>query len=576
MTDTDAQTTNTEESPPRAAIPRKPRWKRLARWALVAGAVVVALIVLACLMIEWTCYASPPAIAEAPPAVSAPVQDAGGTRRIGKNWLARRDGIYRMRLSGDPFTLGYTNALLTEDLIVEQEKTLLDFIHEKVPSAACRFLLKKYVLVRNRRLPDFVPLEYQTEIYGLSRAYHDPYPQYGHLYHRMLNYHAAHDIAHAVMDLPTMGCTSLAAWGPMTEGGHLLLARNFDFAVGDCFDTNKIVVLMQPDKGYAFISVIWAGMSGAVSGMNAQRIAITINAATSDDKAAIGTPVTFVVRRVLQYAATLDEAIEIVRSSHVFVSDMYLVADGKSGRAVVIEKTPLRCAVYRTEGSCIICTNHFRTDELKDDPANLRYMAEATSVRRYDRLQALVTAAKPPLTPAVLARFLRDRTVEGYEHVALGNDAAINPLIASHAVVMDVTAGVIWVSASPHQLGRFVPFSLREFDRPKGVKPLAADPLLDGGAYERFCQSRDRLVQAQKLLKKRDYNGAARLAREAADLNPGFYRPHLLLGKIAFARHEWKQAEESLDAAMRGYPAYGSEREAIQEMLRKIRTARNE
>ena len=53
-------------------------------------------------------------------------------------------------------------------------------------------------------------------------------------------------------------------------------------------------------------------------------------------------------------------------------------------------------------------------------------------------------------------------------------EAAIDALIATHAVVMDATARELWVSEGPHLVGRFVRFDL---NRLLGSEPALADDL---------------------------------------------------------------------------------------------------
>jgi len=42
----------------------------------------------------------------------------------------------------------------------------------------------------------------------------------------------------------------------------------------------------------------------------------------------------------------------------------------------------------------------------------------------------------------------------------MGNRGTIDAVIATHAVVMDGTARVLWVSEGPHLMGRFIRFDL--------------------------------------------------------------------------------------------------------------------
>ena len=557
----------------RTPAPRKHRRRRALKALALACLVLAALALAASWYVEWRCIARPPAIEGRPAIVSAPVRESAGVRRIGDSWLARKDGILRMYLAGDPFTLGYSNAALSRQYLRRQEEELVEFVHRTIPSPTQRWLLRKYVLWRNRDLPDFIAPEHQAEIYGLARGGEDAFPEIAPLYHRLVNYHAAHDIAHALMDHPLVACTSFAAWGSHTADGHLLMGRNFDFNAVPSFDANKIVMRVKPASGLGFLSVAWPGSAGSVTGMNDARIAIAVNAGQSADVRTIGTPVCLVVRRALQEARTLDEAVDIIRQSRVFVTDSYLVADGKIGKAVVVEKTPARCDVRPATGEAIICSNHFLCDSLKSDPLNARAMEETTCVARHARMEALIAAEKGVLTPPGAARILRDTRVAGDRDAGLGNPAAINMLIATHSVIMDATDGILWVSAGPHSLGPYVPFSLAEFDSPQGAAVLPADPILADGSYARYKRSAALVSEAMALMAVGRPADAEEPLEEAARLNPGFYVPPLLLGRIALARLDWRGADALLRQAQDCHIPTRAERAMVQKMREKIRDA---
>jgi len=548
---------------------KRGRLRSALRIAGVLLAVGVALAVLGSWSIEWFCIARPPATASRPAIMDSPVTEEGQVRRIGRSWIAREDGLLRMTLAGDPFTMGYSNGKLTQEYTREQEDELLQLVHRHVPSAAKLWLLRKYVLLRLRRLPTYILPEQREEIYGFSEGTPDWHPEVAPAYHRFLSYHAAHDISHAVMDHPLVGCTSFAARGVCTANGHLIVGRNFDFDAGRGFDTNKIVIRFKPDHGLSFISVAWPGMIGVVSGINEKRIAVCVNAAQSSDVRQVGTPVSLVLREVLQTASTLEEAVAIIRRKEVFVSDLYLVADGKTGEAVVVEKTPARCAVRRPTGDYLICANHFLTPELAADPANLRYLRDGTSEARFREMETLIKAQEGLLTPRAAVDILRNTTA-GNGNGGLGNADAINALVATHSVVMDVTDGIIWVSAGPHQLGRFIPFASGADELPSTAEKFPADPLLADGVYQRYLQSLEQLSAAEEFLSKGRAAEAAGAAAEAARLNPGSYRPLLLSGKIALARKDWAAAQTALRDALAAGPPYRSERTQIESLLNEV------
>lgn len=485
---------------------------------------------------------------------------------IANSYLTTRQGIYTMSLKGGPFERGYCNAILTENILFQQEQSLFSTVKQFIRSKTALWLLHKYITIRNRNLPDYIKPEYRLEISGIASGYPDFFPQFGPLYYRMLNYHAAHDISHAVMDNPLVGCTSFAAWSSATSNGNLILGRNFDFNAGECFDKNKIVMYVQPDEGLSFISVAWPGMIGVVSGINEARIAVTVNAGQSESSRSIGTPVSLVIREVLQYCSTIEQAVDLIENSHVFVADSYLIADGKTARAVIVEKTPAKTAVVKPTKDYIVSSNHFLSRELKDDPSNLEYMKHGTTVQRYDRMEQLLNSHYGKLDIETTASILRDRTA-GTMPDSLGNALAINPLIATHSVIIDVTQAVIWVSDYPHQLGRYVPFSIDNFDEQSKYNTIEADPLLDSEEYINYQKA----VQLQQKAKKaKDDKKVIELLKKAENLNPSDYIVAMTLGELYYKTGRYETAKQYLLDAKKRFPAYETERQAIENLIGKI------
>lgn len=553
---------------------KKPsRLKKLLKFALAAFALFIIALVIASYAIDYAYVLVPPELASTPEILSHKLLVEGGITRLDGNWLEKKDGLLRMRLEGDPFELGYANARLTQEYIKQQETEFLDVIRSFVSDDWKLWLLKKFIVVRNRGLDTCISREHLIEIYGLSLGYEDPFPEIGPLYHRLVNYHAAHDIGHALIDNPLIGCTSFAAGGPYTADGHLWLGRNFDFDAARCFDENKIVMLFEPDEGLSFISVGWPGLIGVVTGLNEERIFAAVNAARSADKKRIGTPVSLVLRKVMQEAASLEEAIEIIRTAEVFVTDSYLVADGETGRAAIVEKTPARCSVVEMREEFLVSANHFLSKELASDAANQRQMDTGTTMARYNRMEDLVEQYKGRLDAATIARIMRDRSVAGIGEAGLGNEASISGLVATHSVIVDLTAGVLYVSVSPHQLGAYVPFSLSLFDKPTSALAIPADDILSDGRYEAYLLSREKLAAARKCLDGGDSKTAAELAAQAADGNPGHWEPYLLLGEAALAAGDPALAVKHLEAAQSAWPPFKSERDEVATLLVKARAS---
>lgn len=476
--------------------------------------------------------AKPPQVADTAAFLLPVATPEGSLRTIGDNWLRQNEhGLWEMYVSGAPFERGVKNGKLSAALITDQEAAFTKEIKRMVPSEGYLKFLKYIVGFMNRDLPAHVTEEYQEEIYGISHAAADSFDWIGNNYARILNYHAAHDIGHALQNMMLVGCTSFGAWGDKTEKGEMLLGRNFDFWVGDDFAENKIVAFYRPDKGIPFAFVTWGGFTGVVSGMNAKGLTVTLNAARSDIPFGAATPVSLVAREVLQYAGNIEEAIAICHKRKMFVSESIMVGSAADHKAVVIEKTPDTLAVYETGTDAVQCTNHYQSDFFKNNKLNQEQIANSASEYRMRRLEELLQE-NYPLTPQKMANILRDRRGLHGANIGEGNEKAVNQLIAHHSVIFMPDSLKMWVSTAPWQLGTYVCYDLRKVFAMNGLQqdvPVAnvsenipADTFLNTTAYRHFLKFRKNKMA---LLQHQPVDTAATVQN-----NPFFYDAYRVAG----------------------------------------------
>lgn len=546
--------------------------RRLRRWLIAGLAALVGLPVLAyltMLLLMWSWTANPPEAPADAPILRESVVREGARTSLGRCRLETRDGLHVLYLAGTPFEMGYANGVLTRDLLRAQEDFLLGLVREKIPSAVGRFLVTFYVTYHNRNLPRHVAPDLQLEILGVCRGAPDAHPEEGPYFHRVLNYHAAHDISHLLIGSPWVaGCTSFGAWGAATEGGRLVAGRNFDWEAGDVFDRGRVLILCEPDRGIPFVSLAWSGMVGAVSGMNRAGISVTINGIRGRPPEDTGTPVSLVVRDVLQHAGTLDRAVAIIRGAKVFVSELFLVGSRADGRFVVIEKTPTATAVREGLDGLASCANHFETETLKGDADNVAFMAEGPSVARRDRLRELLAAARGTVDGKKAVGILRDRALPGGRFPGNGHRGTLNALIATHAVAMDLTEGVFWAGTSPHQLGAFQAYDVKDFRRRPDLD-VPADPLVASGEFDRFRESKAALAEAERALASGDASRALEAARKAEALNPGLYVNAWMEGRALRAAGRKAEAAAALERALKAGPASTGEAKEIEGQMKE-------
>lgn len=548
--------------------------KRWLKKFLIAAAVLVAggWLLSGVLIRSWT--AKPPPLPADTSILQLKPEERDGKTWLGQSWVTRRAGLLVIRLKGPPFDMGYASGKLLEQEMHTLEDEFLAMVRGYVPQQWKLNVLKNYVIFRNRNLSSHVPEDYRLQIYGTTLGCSDGHPELGNYYNRLLNYHAAHDISYMMIDNPLIskaGCTAFGAWGGATKGGHLITGRNFDWEAAEVFSRDRVVILCEPDNGIPFISLAWASMAGVVSGMNRAGISITINGAPSSLPGETATPVAMVVREVLQKAHNLDETLKLLRESRVFVSTLWLIGSRADGKFIVVEKTPQVTNIREPAGDFIVSANHFQTDKLRDDSRNVRYLEEATSTPRYQRMTELVQTNHGQINASLAADLIRDRNLPGGRFPGNGHRSTLNALIATHSTVMDLTDGIFWAASPPHQLGQFVAFDVNDFDRELPDLILPADALLESGEFQKAREARKRLAEGWRALQAGDLQTALSDAEKAETLNAGFYQNAALRGRALLGLGRDEEALRAFQAALAAQPAFASERQELEELSNRAK-----
>ncbi|SIO07855.1 C45 family peptidase [Chitinophaga niabensis] len=489
---------------------------------------------------------------------------------LNNSWFRKsRSGLYEMYVEGKPFERGVVYGKLAAELVQRQEDHFTEQIGKMIPSKTYQHFLKYLIGWFNRNMDKNVPEEYKEEIYGVSFAASEKYKFIGSSYQRIMNYHAAHDIGHALQSMALVGCTSFGTWNDRSEDSSLIIGRNFDFYVGDKFAEDKIVAFYRPDKGYGFMMITWGGFTGVVSGMNEQGLTVTINAAKSSIPSGSATPVSLVAREILQYAKNIDEAYAIAHKRKMFVSESFLIGSANDNRAAIIEKTPTELSLYDPKGNEISCANHFQSKTLGASDPNQQQLAESASPYRYQRLQELLQRNGKNSVAKTVA-ILRDQKGVKDTDIGMGNEKAVNQLIAHHSIVFEPKQLKVWVSTAPWQLGEFVAYDLKKVLAMKGLKAdqeicdsaltIPADTFLLTEDYKRFVDFR-RLKAA--FMDKQPID-VERLVKD----NPKYYHTYVIAGDYLFKKKDYKQAEKYYREALTREIATKAEKDHILQRIK--------
>jgi|GEM_PF-747222 len=156
-------------------------------------------------------------------------------------------------------------------------------------------------------------------------------------------------------------CTGFA----VTSAAGTFLCHNTDAtASGD-----NIVVLMhwQPSNGdYAYLTMDPPGWADVAYGLNEKGIGVTMNAGSPNTSAQIGLPINFMLRYIMEHAATLDEAVG-------YLEDHYQDGGFGTGGALVhiVEFSTGRMARIQVRSTALDTTYG------QDSVHGIRYIASA-------------------------------------------------------------------------------------------------------------------------------------------------------------------------------------------------------
>ena len=495
-------------------------------------------------------------------------------------WIQQNEfGLFEMYVEGTPYERGLRMAKLSGTLIRRQEKYFIDSIKDIIPNEFYLRFLRIFIAFFNRDIDKYIPQENLEEIYGVSSAGTKDFDFIGSPYERILNYHAAHDIGHALQGMNmVVGCTSFSLKNAMSSDSNLYVCRNFDFYVGDNFAKDKIVCFVHPDSGIDFATVTWGGMTGVVSGMNVNGLSVTINASQSDLPKSAKKPISILCREILQYASTVDEAIDIVQRSETFVSESIMIGSALDNKTIIIEKSPSEIDVYSNQQGKIICSNHFQSKKFLTTEANMLNIQTSNSMYRYNTV--LNSLEKDScLSVFDMANLLRKRDGMNGEILGNGNEMAINQLICHHSVIFNNTKKIMWVSAGPYQIGKYIPYSLPDvFDRgvtkkyttqfdPKYI--IDSDSFIYTDEYRKFEEYK--LIKSKIKAAIKDKTNQQFSNKTEQDIfiqsNKNYYNTYVLLGDYEASRMNYNKALEYYNKSLTRIIPSKSELESIQRKI---------
>ena len=262
---------------------------------------------------------------------------AGGLRaevvgRCGEGYLEIVDGYRVLHLKGTPYQMGYQQGTLLKD----ECKALFTYLFDgKLKEKEIEYLgikapIKQALAGIFAVQRPHIPSRYLDEMKGLADALQmDPQTIY---------------LANSIPEF--FHCSGFALLAEITEPGTLLHGRVLDYGVDWRLQDHPVLVVAEPEGRLPFVNVTYAGFIGSVTGMNNEQVSIGEMGGGGQGKWD-GVPMAFLVRRVLEEAHTLDEAINIFKDSKRTCQYYYVIADAKINSAVGMEGSADKFTVVR-------------------------------------------------------------------------------------------------------------------------------------------------------------------------------------------------------------------------------------
>jgi len=383
--------------------------------------------------------------------------------------MERAGNLYALYLCGTPYEMGYQHGALARDVIDAFRAEAYSYVETLVPIP--KWLARPALFYYASAYWKTVPPELREEMQGIADGA------------------GAHPVevlvATAIWEmLLTSGCSEFAVFSPHTPDGSLLHGYNYDLMKPEhaLIQPYLAAIFYRPAHGIPFMTVNTVGSVGANAGLNDAGITVAwddTHLATKELFDGIRPPaIPFIItlRRLLQHAQTVDEAVRIVAESLPRpLADIVVIGSAAERRAAALETAGRRYARREMEAGAVWSTNHFRSQELApyDQRGDWRNCPSGEGWVRFPRYTAytqLFEAYRGRLDAVAAASMLRDpypREAHGFVHPNPAARATICRDITSFSMIMEPGKKRLWVSDTliPGCQGRFYAFDFAGWQR---------------------------------------------------------------------------------------------------------------
>jgi len=238
-------------------------------------------------------------------------------------WFEECDGIEILYVSGSSYDMGYQHGFLLKNETHANFRTFCHWIIDK--EFSYDELVEKWNIMK-----PYLPQCYIDEMQGMADGSG-----------LSLENISVLNVGFYLM----VNCGSFAAWGPATVDERLYNARSHDFPItlkdpdtGTYLVETQVLIVRKPVGYFSSVSPSEAGFVSVSDGFNEKGIASGMLSSWTNDEKLQGIGVGFRMRMVLDFAFTIEEAINIITSNKTLGYN-FIASDGKTPVGYAIETT---------------------------------------------------------------------------------------------------------------------------------------------------------------------------------------------------------------------------------------------
>lgn len=247
-------------------------------------------------------------------------------------------------------------------------------------------------------------------------------------------------------------CTSFAVLPEATEDGRSLIGKNADLP-GYATEVG-VIMECRPNDAPAYLTVTLAGLV-SYEGINEQGLGVTANFLDTGGWRP-GVP-RYMLPGLALTQNSIEDAVQIIQNVHRASSRNVMILDSEAEKAVGMEVTPTRDALYQPERGMLYHSNHFISDALLDEERSKGTFL-SNSKARIRRIEQLMNEHHGRINTDVMQTILSDR--EGEPDCICMNADGDNESVTFSSIIANPSEREIWISSGPPHLNDYKRYTL--------------------------------------------------------------------------------------------------------------------